>query len=280
MNPSSLPNEAPNLLSWLYMLLRMKTKTVFPQSVKHFLQIHGLLQPRTWRSCHRHRPPFPCESYHETAQSWLAGTSPRHSLDQTASPCNRTCPPIWYGDKRRFLSVFLGHLLGLYKEKTSIKDSIPCPAVLSTRTSIWGRENHLLGLPCLGGLTEPAFKLREKPFSKKRDHPVESRYPPVWLCGRAYFPLCYYGAGRQASECDPALHQPVCVWASLLIALHRRRPLSLLYHIHGFILWKLGTWLDSAGTRPFNANKNSETAYQKVWNPSLPYYYEKGKDKG
>lgn len=23
--------------------------------------------------------------------------------------------------------------------------------------------------------------------------------------------------------------------------------------------------------------KNSETAYQKVWNPSLPYYYEKGK---
>ena len=35
------------------------------------------------------------------------------------------------------------------------------------------------------GLTEPAFKLREKPFSKKRDHPVESRYPPVWLWGRA-----------------------------------------------------------------------------------------------
>ena len=98
--------------SRLYMLLRMKTKTVFPQSVKHFLQIHGLLQPKTWRSCHRHRPPFPCESYHETAQSWLAGRSPRHSLDQTASPCNRTCPPIWYGDKRRFLSVsvFLGHL--------------------------------------------------------------------------------------------------------------------------------------------------------------------------
>lgn len=59
------------------------------------------------------------------------------------------------------------------------------------------------------GLTEPAFKLREKPFSKKRDHP--SRYPPVWLWGRAYFPVCYYGAGRQASECDPALHQPVCV---------------------------------------------------------------------
>lgn len=48
-------------------------------------------------------------------------------------------------------------------------------------------------------------------FSKKRDHPVESRYPPVWLWGRVYFPLCYYGAGRQASECDPALHQPVCV---------------------------------------------------------------------
>lgn len=70
-----------------------------------------------------------------------------------------------------------------------------------------------MSLPCLGvfGLTEPAFKLREKPFSKKRDHPVESRYPPVWLWGRAYFPLCYYGAGRQASECDPALHQPVCL---------------------------------------------------------------------
>ena len=63
------------------------------------------------------------------------------------------------------------------------------------------------------GLTEPAFKLREKPFSKKRDHPVESRYPPVWLWGRAYFPLCYYGAGRQASECDP--HQPVCELRSL-----------------------------------------------------------------
>ena len=85
----------------------MKTKTVFPKSVKHFLQIHRLLKPKTWRSCHRHRPPFPCESYHETAQSWLAGTSPRHSLDQTASPCNRTCPPIRYCDKR---SVFLGHL--------------------------------------------------------------------------------------------------------------------------------------------------------------------------
>ena len=52
--------------SRLYMLLRMKT--VFPQSVKHFLQIKGLLQPKTWRSCHRHRPPFPCESYHEMKQ--------------------------------------------------------------------------------------------------------------------------------------------------------------------------------------------------------------------
>ena len=88
MNPSSLPDKAPNLLPAFF---RMKTKTLFPQSVKHFLQIHGLLKPR---SCHRHRPPFPCESYHERAQLWLAGTSPRHSLDQTASPCNRTRPPI------------------------------------------------------------------------------------------------------------------------------------------------------------------------------------------
>lgn len=105
-------------------------------------------------------------------------------------------------------------LICLYQEKASIKDSIPCPAVLSTRTSMWGRGKSSFGLALfigVFGLTEPALKLREKPFSKKRDHPVESRYPPVWLWGRAYFPLCYYGAGQQASECDPALHQPVCV---------------------------------------------------------------------
>ena len=106
MNPSSLPDKAPKPLPAFF--FGWRRRLYFRNLSNTFFKFTVFLSPRLGdRVIDIDRPPFPCESYHETAQSWLAGTSPRHSLDQTASPCNRTCPPIRYGDIR---SVFLGHL--------------------------------------------------------------------------------------------------------------------------------------------------------------------------
>ena len=114
---------------------------------------------------------------------------------------------------------------------------------------------------------------------KKRNHPsLTGCLTLPWGYGSGptlYFFLLWSRAASKWMWSCP-LSAGVCEQSSHLIALHCRRLLSLLYRIQRFILWKLGTWLDSAGTRQ---TKNSKTAYQKVWNPSLLFLWNK-KEEG
>lgn len=167
-------------------------------------------------------------------------------------------------------------LLWLYqsREKSIYKGLHPMSSgVVHHNINFLGKDDF--GLALFRRLTEPAFLGNNR---SRRSVTIQSSR--ISLLSRVVMGaglLSTLWLGRQASECDPILHPPVCVWASLLIALQRCRPLSLLYHmslIHS-VEGKLGTLLDSAGTIPLNANKQRIARphiKRLVWSPPSIVY--------
>ena len=109
--------------------------------------------------------------------------------------------------------VFLGHLdLVISREKSIYKGLHPMSSGVVHHNINFrnGRSKRILGLPCLGDSENPLSNLGKN--CSRRSVTIQSSR--ISLLSRVVMGaglLSTLWLGRQASECDPTLHPPVCV---------------------------------------------------------------------